>query len=316
MMLTIIFFSVVGENSKYFTIAWHYGGRFYLKPNNLAYEHGVVDYIDFVDPDEVLKLTVRMLDRFLKRFGYKLPMEFFYRRYKMSLLVGLVRMKSLDDLKGMVSAIGASKVVEVYMVTPTITFCLPWDSPNVKWRSNVIITEILETDMNRESISEIVIEPESQPLRGVDVSEDWESDFIESFVQRLGSEELRQQGEGEFEGDRQTDVGEDGRRDENDILVESDYEMDEPQVEPTNVNNVNIDIGFGEFVEGSSRSESDYGDSDELESLDSEGELPKRRRTRDEFNPRVDMVNPQFKTAAIKFEIKKNYFSLNQCSRD
>ncbi|KAL2545628.1 hypothetical protein Fot_14861 [Forsythia ovata] len=74
-------------------------------------------------------------------------MEFFYRRYKMSMLVGLVRMKSRDDLKGMVSAISASKVVEVYMVTPTITFSLPWDSPNVKWKSNVIITEILETEI-------------------------------------------------------------------------------------------------------------------------------------------------------------------------
>ncbi|KAL2549568.1 Uncharacterized protein Fot_11098 [Forsythia ovata] len=82
---------------------------------------------------------------------------------------------------------------------------------------------------------------------------------------------------------------EDGRPDEDDILVESDYEIAEPQVEPTNDNNVNIDIGSGEYFEGSSRSESNYGDSDELESLDSEGELPKKRRTRDEFNPRVDM---------------------------
>ncbi|KAL2467746.1 Uncharacterized protein Fot_51271 [Forsythia ovata] len=255
----------------------------------------------------------------------------------MSLLVGLVRMKSRDDLKGMVSAICASKVVEVYMVTPTITFSLPWDSPNVKWRSNVIITEILEIDMNNESISETVIEPESQPLRGdepqveiptqddgcyvpekgshqwdnvewgdlfdgvgVDVSQDWESDFIESFVRRSGSEELRQQGEGEVDGDQHTDLGEDSMPDEDGILIESDYEMDEPQVEPTNDNNVNIDIGFGEFVDGSGRnSESDYGDSEELESLDSEGELPKRRRTRDDFNPRVDMVNPQFKTESI-----------------
>ncbi|KAL2553744.1 hypothetical protein Fot_07363 [Forsythia ovata] len=92
-------------------------------------------------------------------------MEFFYKRNNMSLLVRLVRMKSRDDLKGMVIVIGASKVVEVYMVNPTITFSLPWDSPTVKGRSNVIITEILETDTNRESISETVIEPESQPLR-------------------------------------------------------------------------------------------------------------------------------------------------------
>ncbi|KAL2489713.1 hypothetical protein Fot_43005 [Forsythia ovata] len=140
---------------------WHHGGRFYLKPNNLAYEHGDLDYVDFVDPDEVIKLTVRRLDRFLKCFGYKVPMKFFYMRYKMSLLVGLVKMK-----REMVNVIGASKVVEVYMVSPTITFSLPWDSPTVKGRSSVIIIEILETDMNRESILETVIQPESQPLRG------------------------------------------------------------------------------------------------------------------------------------------------------
>ncbi|KAL2553958.1 hypothetical protein Fot_07577 [Forsythia ovata] len=160
------FFGVVGENSKCLTVAWHHGDRFYLKPNNLSYEHGIFDYVDFVDPDEVLKLTVGMLDRFLKTFGYKVLMEFFYNKNNMSLLVRLVRMKSRDDLKRMVIAIGASKVVEVYMVTPTIRFSLPWDSPTVKGRSNVIITEILETDTNRESISETVIEPESQPLQG------------------------------------------------------------------------------------------------------------------------------------------------------
>ncbi|KAL2487272.1 hypothetical protein Adt_32028 [Abeliophyllum distichum] len=150
-----------GENSKYFTIAWHHSSRSYLKPNNLAYEHGVLDYIDFVDPDGVLKLTIGRLDRFLKFFRYKVLMEFFYMRYKMLLLVKLVRMKSRDDLKGMVSAIGTLKVLEVYMIFPAITFSLPWDSPTVKMRNSVIITEILEMDTNSESISEIVIEPES-----------------------------------------------------------------------------------------------------------------------------------------------------------
>ncbi|KAL2488352.1 hypothetical protein Fot_41644 [Forsythia ovata] len=127
-------------------------------------------------------------------------------------------------------------------------------------RSSVIITDMLETDMNRESILETVIEPESQTLQGVDVSQDWETDFIELFVQWSGTEELRQQGE--VEGDRQSYVGEDARPDEDDILVESDYEMDErsgPQFEPTNHNNVNINIGFSDFFEGSGRNcKSDY----------------------------------------------------------
>ncbi|KAL2538153.1 hypothetical protein Fot_19544 [Forsythia ovata] len=100
----------------------------------------------------------------------------------MSLLVGLVRMKSLDDLKGMVSAIGTSKVVEVYMPLcgdePQVEIptqddgCYVPDKGSHQW-DNVEWGDILDGV-------------------GVDVSQDWESDFIESFVRRSGSEELRQ----------------------------------------------------------------------------------------------------------------------------
>ncbi|KAL2546157.1 hypothetical protein Fot_15390 [Forsythia ovata] len=48
---------VVGDNSKYFTIAWYHVSKFYLKPNNLAYEHSKSDYLDFVDSDDVHSLT-------------------------------------------------------------------------------------------------------------------------------------------------------------------------------------------------------------------------------------------------------------------
>ncbi|KAL2538152.1 Uncharacterized protein Fot_19543 [Forsythia ovata] len=54
--------------------------------------------------------------------------------------------------------------------------------------------------------------------------------------------------------------------------------MDEPQVEPTNDNNVNIDIGFGEFFEGSGRSESDYGDSDEFGHSDIRSDSKSRKK--------------------------------------
>ncbi|KAL2529448.1 hypothetical protein Fot_22049 [Forsythia ovata] len=170
-------------------------------------------------------------------------MEFFYQMYRISLLVGLVRIKICEDLKGMVNAIGGSKVVEVYLVSTTSTFSLPWDSPTMKGMSSIIITEILESDTIREPRSETVIQPER-------------------------TEELRHEGEGE----RQTDVGEDIRPDE--VLIKSDYEMDEengPQAEPTVDNNVNIDISFGDLYEGSGcNSDTDYGDLDVLDNLNSE----------------------------------------------
>ncbi|KAL2508280.1 hypothetical protein Fot_31927 [Forsythia ovata] len=84
----------------------------------------------------------------------------------MSLLVRLVRMKTREDLKGMLNGIGSSNVVKVYIVSPTQTFALPWDLPTVKWRSNVIIKEILESKTIREPRSEKVIKPESQSFHG------------------------------------------------------------------------------------------------------------------------------------------------------
>ncbi|KAL2501848.1 hypothetical protein Fot_35696 [Forsythia ovata] len=84
----------------------------------------------------------------------------------------------------------------------------------------------------------------------------------------------RKEGEDEGEGERQSDVGEDIWIDEDDILIELDYKIDGgigPQAEPTFDNNVNIDIGFGDLYEGSGcNNDIDFGDSDELDSLDSE----------------------------------------------
>ncbi|KAL2489120.1 hypothetical protein Fot_42412 [Forsythia ovata] len=114
--------------------------------------------------------------------------------------------------------------------------------------------------------------------------------------QKSGIEELK------CEGERQSDVGEDIGPDEDDILVNLDYEMDKgsrPQAEPTIDNNMIIDIGFGDLYEGLGlNSDTDYKNLDDLDNLDSKRELPSRRRTRDFiFNHRVDIVNPQFKTS-------------------
>ncbi|KAL2508747.1 hypothetical protein Fot_32394 [Forsythia ovata] len=78
------------ENTNQFTIAWHYGGRFFVKPNNLKYEHGQVEYMDFVEVDDFKKLTVDRVARFMIYLGYKLLVGVLYMRERMSLLNGLV----------------------------------------------------------------------------------------------------------------------------------------------------------------------------------------------------------------------------------
>ncbi|KAL2501776.1 uncharacterized protein Fot_35624 [Forsythia ovata] len=116
---------VYGENSKHFTIAWHYGNIFFLKPNNLKYEHGKVNYMDFVDVDDFSELTADRVARFIKYLGYKILIGVLYRRDRMFLLNGLVRIKTIEDVKVMSSGIGSSKLVEVYLVPHSRTFVLP-----------------------------------------------------------------------------------------------------------------------------------------------------------------------------------------------
>lgn len=52
----IFFFIFSGENTKYFSICLHHGGTLLGKMRNFVYEHGKVDYIDYVDPDFFLTM--------------------------------------------------------------------------------------------------------------------------------------------------------------------------------------------------------------------------------------------------------------------
>ncbi|KAL2491940.1 hypothetical protein Adt_27568 [Abeliophyllum distichum] len=100
---------------------WHYGDRFFVKPNNLKCEHGKVEYMDFVE-----------INNFMMYLGYKLPVAVLYMRERISLLYGLVRIKNMEDVKKMLDGIGSSKLLEVYSVPPARTFVLSWESPTVK----------------------------------------------------------------------------------------------------------------------------------------------------------------------------------------
>ncbi|KAL2457340.1 hypothetical protein Fot_56299 [Forsythia ovata] len=88
---------------------------------------------------------------------------------------------------------------------------------------------------------------------------------------------------------------------ENDNLVDSDYETNEGnerESQPTAASNVNIDIGLSDLHdEALKETDTDYGDFDDLESVESDGELRSTKRSMEfEFNANVDTNNPQFKT--------------------
>ncbi|KAL2494876.1 FIP1[V]-like protein [Forsythia ovata] len=304
--------SVYGENTKKFTIAWHYGGKFFPKPNNLKYEHGKVEYMDFVDVDDFSKLTVDRVARFMKYLGYKLLVGVLYMREKTSLLNGLVRINNMEDVKIMLNGISSSKLVKVYLVFPSRTFVLSWELPTVKWKTNIVIEEILEPDSIREPDLEKVMQPKSQPLSGDEPpieleSQDayvpqrqehewagWDEDLIELFVQRSGNEELRPESKEQGDGSGQTEHSDHIGASENDNLVDLDYETNEGNEHESQLpgaSNVNIDIGLCDLHdEALQESDMDYGDFGELESLGSKGELPSTKRSREfEFNANVNM---------------------------
>ncbi|KAL2508746.1 Uncharacterized protein Fot_32393 [Forsythia ovata] len=191
----------------------------------------------------------------------------------------------MEDVKKMLNGISSSKLLEVYLVPPDQTFVLSWDSPTVKWKTNVVIEEILEPDSIREPNLEKITQPESQPLSGEEPPIDQESQ--DAYDQ------------GNVSGGSKPSAHIAANK--NDNLVDSDYETNEGnehESQPTVASNVNIDIGLGDLHdEALEETDTDYGDSDDLESLGSDGELRSTKRSREfDFNANVDMSNPQFKT--------------------
>ncbi|KAL2527755.1 Uncharacterized protein Adt_12809 [Abeliophyllum distichum] len=90
-------------------------------------------------------------------------------------------------------------------------------------------------------------------------------------------------------------------RDESDeVLLESDYELDEEQPVIALAEKVNYDFRFGKIERQEVREDdTDYRDSDELRSLssvDEEETSSKKRSGVDAFNPTTDMDEPLFRT--------------------
>ncbi|KAL2528520.1 hypothetical protein Fot_21121 [Forsythia ovata] len=220
--------------------------------------------MDFVEVDDFKKLTVDRVARFMTYLGYKLPVGVLYKRERMSLLNGLVRIKNMEDVKIMLDGIGRSTLLEVYL-----------ESPTVKWKTNVVIKEIVEPESIRV--------PESQPLSGEEppideenkdayvpqseeqewdgvnweelidgvCSEQWDEDLIDSFVHRSGHEELRPDCEDQGNVSGRPEHSDHIGASENDNLVDSNYEKNEGnehKSQRTAASPVNIDMsGLGDL---------------------------------------------------------------------
>ncbi|KAL2533854.1 hypothetical protein Adt_07205 [Abeliophyllum distichum] len=100
----------------------HPEGIFYDKPNNVAYEGGVVLFFDFFYPEW---FTRDNLTLFLWSLDMDVLLDFYYRRPRMSLGQGLRRLESEDNVRYMFIDIGGGRVVEVYIVRAVQSHALP-----------------------------------------------------------------------------------------------------------------------------------------------------------------------------------------------
>ncbi|KAL2525016.1 Uncharacterized protein Adt_10070 [Abeliophyllum distichum] len=108
-----------GKESPYFTIKIHHGGIMFTKTNNLDYEHGDVDYMDYVHSSS---LNRELLDKLVEGVGLDLPMGFLYKKQKFSLLERLVKIRSNVDIDMLLKDRNKAN-----LVPPSRTYELEWD---------------------------------------------------------------------------------------------------------------------------------------------------------------------------------------------
>ncbi|KAL2498613.1 hypothetical protein Adt_24163 [Abeliophyllum distichum] len=99
-----------------------------IKSNNLIYEHGEVDYMDYVDSRIFNRQLLHKLE---EGVGLDLPMGFLYKKQKMSLLEGLVRICSNGDISMLLKDRNGETQVDIYVVllTPTHELECGWSIP-------------------------------------------------------------------------------------------------------------------------------------------------------------------------------------------
>ncbi|KAL2500774.1 Signal peptidase I [Forsythia ovata] len=79
---------------------------------------GEVDYMDYVHSGI---LNRQLLDKLVDGVGLDLPIEFLYKKQKLSLLEGLVRIRNNVDIAMLVKNRNGATEVDIYLVPPTPT---------------------------------------------------------------------------------------------------------------------------------------------------------------------------------------------------
>ncbi|KAL2463613.1 hypothetical protein Fot_53269 [Forsythia ovata] len=110
---------------------------------------GKVDYIDNCYAGYFSTFT---LDRVLNVMKIPLPMGYAYRRSRLNLTHGLIRLATDQHVAEMLQDIGPTRTVDMYLIPPVVPHYLPWDysitfyqhipEPDLEKRKGVVITDL------------------------------------------------------------------------------------------------------------------------------------------------------------------------------
>ncbi|KAL2460763.1 hypothetical protein Adt_44183 [Abeliophyllum distichum] len=120
-----------------------------LLDGNTVYEGGKVDYIDNCYASYFSTFT---LDCVMNVMKIPLPMGYSYKRSRLNLNHGLMRLATDQHVAKMLEDIGPTRTVDMYLIPPVLPHYLPWDysipieqhvpEPESKKRKGVVITNL------------------------------------------------------------------------------------------------------------------------------------------------------------------------------
>ncbi|KAL2520694.1 Uncharacterized protein Fot_24617 [Forsythia ovata] len=179
-------------NTEQFTIRLFYGGCFLTKDGNTVYEGGKVDYINNC---YMSYFSTFILDRVMNVMKIPLPMGYAYRRSRLNLTHGLMRLAIDQHVAEMLQDIGPTRTVNMYLIPQVVPHYFPWDysitvdqhipEPDLEKRKGVVITDLEDgTALEPLNTSRLVGATEGQEISSKEEisseesDDDWDFDWM------------------------------------------------------------------------------------------------------------------------------------------
>ncbi|KAL2533370.1 Uncharacterized protein Adt_06721 [Abeliophyllum distichum] len=216
-------------NTEQFTIRLFYGGCFLTKDGNTVYEGGKVDYIDNCYASYFSTFT---LDRVMNVMKIPLPMGYSYKRSRLNLNHGLMRLATDQHVAEMLEDIGPTRTIDMYLIPPHVP------KPESKKRKGVVITNLEDGTVleplntgQLDGATEAVNLSSDEEMSSKKIDEDWDFNWMGTPECHVVITELDKETEVQHDKcDIRTTV-------EQDVNIATEFEPSgvEPEVDETNL---------------------------------------------------------------------------------